>query len=360
MPKTISLFVLLTQLNKVNFFAVGLECINFAKNMYMEDNVNNKPYKRIIWLDWMKVWAILSIIWGHFFSAGHVYLYVFSVQVFCVISGFLYKKHDNLKVCISKCFWQLFVPTVILSFIMQLEAYFRCIALGLNYNISWPWFFEWLLLGHRWCMGPCWYFYSLIVMRLVMQMLPERRYVYMLLFVVLSSCAIYLHFIGFEVSNANVNVVVCMPFFLIGVFLKPMRNTFCQLHNIFIEVCILIASFAVIFLCGYYNGYVWMYKNGFGNNYIMYLLGGMAGASMLYIISLWLNRLHYQNMVVTLSKGSILIIGLHITIVRRLTQLPDRYWVEDLILAILILLAFLPIVQLAERFCPILIGKRTN
>ena len=44
---------------------------------------------RIVWLDWMKVLAILSILWGHFFSPGHLYLYVFSVQVFCVISGFL-------------------------------------------------------------------------------------------------------------------------------------------------------------------------------------------------------------------------------------------------------------------------------
>ena len=32
---------------------------------------------RIVWLDWMKTWAILSIIWGHFFSAGYVYLYVY-------------------------------------------------------------------------------------------------------------------------------------------------------------------------------------------------------------------------------------------------------------------------------------------
>jgi len=100
---------------------------------------------RIVWLDWMKVWAILSIIWGHFFSEGYVYLYVFSVQTFCLMSGFLYKKSPDWKTCLLKCFWQLFVPTVILSTIMQLEAYFRCMALGTSYNISWSWYFEWLL-----------------------------------------------------------------------------------------------------------------------------------------------------------------------------------------------------------------------
>ena len=113
---------------------------------------------RIMWLDWMKVWATLAVIWGHFFSKGDIYVFVFNLQVFCVISGFLYKKAPDWKTCIRKCFWQLLVPTVILSILMHLEAYFRCMALGTSYDISLPWFFEWLLLGHRWCMGPCWYF----------------------------------------------------------------------------------------------------------------------------------------------------------------------------------------------------------
>ena len=145
---------------------------------------------RLLWLDWMKVWAILSIIWGHFFSSGHIYLYIYSVQVFCVISGFLYKKAPNWWICIQKCFWQLLVPTVIMSTLMHLEAYFRCMALGQSYDISWPWFFEWLLLGHRWCMGPCWYFYSLIVIRIIMQMLLEKKWIYFILFVALSGGAI--------------------------------------------------------------------------------------------------------------------------------------------------------------------------
>ena len=79
--------------------------------MKASKQINN----RFVWLDWMKVLAILSIIWGHFFSAGYEYLYVFSVQTFCVISGFLYKKSAAWKLCLRKCFWHLFVQTVLLS-----------------------------------------------------------------------------------------------------------------------------------------------------------------------------------------------------------------------------------------------------
>ena len=282
---------------------------------------------RLVWLDWMKVWAILSIIWGHFFSEGYVYLYVFSVQVFCVMSGFLYKKAPNWKTCIQKCFWQLFVPTFIMSVVMHFEAYLRCMVQGSTYEISWSWFFKWFLLGHRWCMGPCWYFYTLIVMRLIMQVLPEKKWVYIFLFVGLSAGAVSLDVIAFEASNANVNVLLCMPFFLIGVFLKPLKQVFNELKNYYVETLVLAISVAGVILCAHYNGCVWMYLNHFGNNYALYILGGMAGTAMLYIMSLWLSRLPYRNTVQLLSRGSIAIIGLHIIIVRRLVQLPDRIWI---------------------------------
>ena len=85
-----------------------------------------KQKERIVWLDWMKVWAIISIIWGHFFSEGHLFLYVFSVQSFCLISGFLYKRYSDWTTCLKKCFWQLFVPTVIMSIIMLLVISLSC------------------------------------------------------------------------------------------------------------------------------------------------------------------------------------------------------------------------------------------
>ena len=312
---------------------------------------------RMVWLDWMKVLAILSIIWGHFFSEGHLYLYIFSVQVFCVISGFLYKKSPNWFTCIRKSFWQLFVPTVIMSIIMHFEAYLRCLALGQHYDISWPWFFQWLLLGHRWCMGPCWYFYTLMVMRLLMQVLPERKWVYTLLFVVLSTGAVFIHFTGIEISNANTNVLVCMPFFLIGLFLKPMKELLNCLQNYCVESIFLVIAIIGVVLCGNYNGYVWMYLCEYGNNYILFVIGGMSGTVMLYVISLWLSRLPYRNMIMILSKGSIVIIGLHIILVRRFTELPNRMWGEDLVSSVLILLAFVPMVRLAELFLPILLGR---
>ncbi len=265
-----------------------------------------------------------------------------------------------MKTCLIHCFWQLFVPTVIMSVIMHLEAYFRCLTLGEHYDLSWLWFFKGLLLGKHWCMGPCWYFYTLIVMRIVMQLLPEKKIVYTLLFMVLSAGAIYFHYKGIKISNANVNLLVCMPFFLIGVFLKPLKDYLSQFHNYIIVVSFFILAVVLVILCGYYNGYVWMYLCQYGNYYTLYIIGGLAGSILLYIISLWLSRLPYHNMVLTLSKGSILIIGLHIIIVRRLTELPNRMWGEDLLFSVLILCAFVPIIRIAEINFPLLLGRQKS
>ena len=336
----------------INYF------ISFAEKLINKMVIGKALDGRIVWLDWMKVWAILAIIWGHFFSAGYLYLYVFSVQVFCVISGFLYKRAPDWKTCIKKLFWQLLVPTIIMSVLMQLEAYLRGLASGGNYVIPWPWFFKWFMLGHRWCMGPCWYFYSLIVMRLIMQVLPEKKWVYLILFIVISAGAILWQQTGIKISNANLNVLVCMPFFLLGVFLKSLKNTLNGLDNLYLEFALLFFSIGAVVLCGHYNGYVWMYLCEYGNYFVLYILGGMAGSVMLYIVSLWLSRLPYRNMMMTISKGSILIIGLHIVVVRRLTDLPDRIWFEDLAFAVLLLLCFIPIIRFAELFCPLLLGKR--
>ena len=48
--------------------------------------------QRMNWVDWMKALGMYLIVAGHFFSVGDKYLYIFSVPVFFVISGFLNKR----------------------------------------------------------------------------------------------------------------------------------------------------------------------------------------------------------------------------------------------------------------------------
>ena len=138
--------------------------------------------------------------------------------------------------------------------------------------------------------------------------------------------------------------------------MKPLKSVANNLHSYFVEAALALVAVLLVFLCGKYNGEVWMYLCGYGHYYGLYLVGGFAGTLMLYVLSLWLGRLGQSDMTTTLAKGSILIIGLHIVIVRRLTELPDRFWIEDFLLSVIILLFFIPVVRMAEKYFPLLLG----
>lgn len=150
---------------------------------------------------------------------------------------------------------------------------------------------------------------------------------------------------------------VCL-FFLIGFFLKSLRVWLIKFNNFWLEIVIGFVSLALIWCCGTYNDPVWMYLCGYGSNYLLYIVGGVAGTVVLYVLSLWMAKLPYRNMVTSLSKGSILVIGLHIILVKRLMMLPARSCEEDLFFSILIMLCFIPIIRMTELFFPVLLGRK--
>ena len=49
--------------------------ISFAEKLIQLMSINRQIEGRIVWLDWMKVLAIFSIIWGHFFLLD-MYIYM--------------------------------------------------------------------------------------------------------------------------------------------------------------------------------------------------------------------------------------------------------------------------------------------
>ena len=59
---------------------------------------------RMVWIDWMKAIGMYLIVLGHFFAIGHKFVYVFSVPIFFVISGFLSKREANQKEFWKKIF----------------------------------------------------------------------------------------------------------------------------------------------------------------------------------------------------------------------------------------------------------------
>ena len=82
---------------------------------FIVSNANTRvPLDRLNWLDWMKAIGIGLIVYGLFFSLYDIYVYVFSVPMFFLISGFLCKKESEDRIFWKKLWLNLVIPLLII------------------------------------------------------------------------------------------------------------------------------------------------------------------------------------------------------------------------------------------------------
>ena len=324
--------------------------------------------KRLMWIDWMKVIGMYCIVWGHFFSIGHKYLYIFNVPLFFIISGFLSKKESNYRVFWNKILNNFFIPLFIISSINfcihVITAYFHG-TLSLHEIYSFPFL---VLIGQWYQLGGMWFVYTLIVLKILLQFFPNKLtcfFNFILLMLLLYYLKIHNGFIlGIDFSvhpNSILNICTAYPFFIIGYLLKKYSDRLnnYKIFNIFVWGGEEIILFLVICLCGHYNSFVWMYKNQFGNNFLLFLIGGIAGTGLIYLLAKALNE-KFSFYVQVLARGMILILGFQMIFIKIFMRLyPNRTFL-DAVFSFLIMLIFIPIILFVEKKFPILLGNRSK
>lgn len=318
----------------------------------------------------MKVLAMYLIIAGHSFVPGYPYIYVFSVPSFFILSGFLFKR-EPWNVFIKKSVWNLFVPMILLLFI---NISFNTLVNGWGLL---P-FIKVLLRslvgyqGENYAyrgLGALWFVYTLMVCRFIMQIIlntAHQKIIHLTtIFLFLIACIIYNRI---EVSpylqfNSIVNVLLAFPFFSIGFLLSFYKERICSLHFSVNSALLFMVSLILIYLCGNYNGLVYLYKCSFGRYLSLCFLGGMAGVYGLFFLSrLCEICFGHRKAIAILGQGTIIILGLHIIILSLLTELrsslfPGERGFDLYILSLFILLVFIPINLFCKRYLPLLFGK---
>ncbi len=104
-----------------------------------------------------------------------------------------------------------------------------------------------------------------------------------------------------------------------------------------------------------------MYDATYGSNIILFFVGGLAGTMSVFCISYLLRNIKSKT-VLTISKGTIIILGFHQLIIRIYDRLPDFFHTVfyEYIAALFILLFFIPIIKISEKYFPLLLGKRAE
>ncbi len=337
---------------------------NVIANISTENNVV-KPTTRFNWLDWMKVIGISLIVYGHFFSVFDRYVYVFSVPVFFLISGFLCKHESDNTIFWKKLFYNLAIPLFLICTINYLigaiQGYFFSENSVLPEN---PFtFYGKMLIGHFGAVGGFWFVYTLMILKIILQF--TNKAIFHLLWGILFLFFAYfinnndIQFHGenpFSTPWAITNTFVSYPFFMIGHYLSKLKSNISNYNVNKYTFCWIFLSLIVVFLCGHNHEYVFIFMCGYGDNLFLFLIGGLAGSVLVFFISKLLDKFRWK-FITEISIGTLIILGFHIHLIKICKHFIHHRSITDALLSVLIVLAFVPIIRLCEQYFPIILGK---
>lgn len=340
--------------------------MNSSSLNYCSPNASAKePLIRLNWLDWMKTIGIGLIVYGHFFSLYDIYVYVFSVPLFFLISGFLCKIESDNSIFWKKLWYNLIVPLIIICTINYLWGAFRGYCLSSSHSLPKNplFFYGKLLIGIHGAVGAFWFVYTLIILKVILQYTRTVYFhaiwfsMFLLLAYVINNYDIEI--MGkhpFKVAWSIPNSFVSYPFFIIGYFLRKWKDKLsCYQANKY-TLCWIAITLFVIFLCGHNHKYVFLYICGYGDNLILYLVGGIAGSAFIFFLSKLLEGIHW-SIVTDISVGTTLILGFHMHLISFIRHFLNSTSIADLIFSIIIVLLFVPIIRFCKSHIPIIMGK---
>lgn len=307
--------------------------------------------KRMNWLDWMKAIGMYLIVYGHYTSYGHEFIYTFSVPLFFVISGFLFKKEENIRTFFKKNFYNLLLPMLLMVILVQIRKNVPLILNGTFEVTKIPQICLGFLIGDQKVLGACWFIYTLFIIKAILQITPTSKHLHIIISFIFSIICIWLAKNENYLQNAIANVFLSYPFFIIGLALKKYKESLNKGFGKKNEIAMFLFFILITGICTYFNGNVWVYLNDYGKSFILYIIGGFCGTAIIYMLCKWLDNVRLSA-VSTISNGSIVILGLHYMFIRYTKIAPSL----DLVSALVLLLLFVPIIKLCERYCPIILG----
>lgn len=315
---------------------------------------------RLDWIDWMKALGIYLIVLGHFYSVGEKLIYVFHVPLFFVISGFLNKKEADGQVFWKKLWYNLAVPMLIMAILNLIIHSILKLLNGTFEPTDLYWFVRNVLFGMVSGYDALWFVYTLILLKILFQYFPSMRLFYSVTVGMLALAYFYnnIDLSGFPFflsqPNAVVNICTAFPFFALGVFLRNFKMVLNEWNQMMMLFPTFVCGVLVVIGCYFFNEYVAMYRCDYGNSILLFMLGGIAGSIMIFALSKILGRV--INVVAIISQGTIIIVGFH----KLLITLTREFFFEsylDIVFAAMIVMLFVPLIILTERYFPLMAGK---
>lgn len=331
--------------------------------------------ERLGYIDWMKTIGMLFIMIGHFASSVmSIVAFSFSVQLFFFISGFLFKRQDDLRNVLYKNITSLLIPYWIWGTLLILYLFFRTqilsnlgksiigLCLGLN-NYQ----------GVRGC-GELWFIVTLLELKCIFQFIRAKSDVLTVVCIFVASVLSIIYRYVIKDSSLEYfgiglfNVFIAAPFFVLGYYLSRYKDRITELSNS-VEckwLLVLLVSIAILLYLALKNGWVLMVYGQYGAYYMLYLICGFLGIFCSWIVASFLSKMSKSSFCYYIGIGTIVILATNVGIINLikpllLTEMSSdsfSYNLLSCIIAALLLILYLPAIKLFQRYMPFLIGNR--
>lgn len=325
------------------------------------------------WVDWMKAAGMLLIIWGHSFPETFTpFIYSFSVPLFFIISGYLFKRSQTFSIFFRKNLASLIVPYLILCLIKDfshITKYYNDIPELLKLPIG--------VLGgfHTYLEAPAaknlWFVYTLFIIKVIFQISNDNKKVLLSLTALCIAGAMICGFHDYHPMWGVTNTFLALPYFLTGYAVSinfkgklPKLIERIKSSNRILAVSGIVLLLVIQFLLSELNGPAWMYKGGYGNNILLFYILGFTGTVTSFLISALLDNVRVKA-IGMISIGTMVILQFHRDLYYPLGKLVKEFAMGNIsegvlsfIASAVVLVAFIPIIMLLQRYFPIMIGKR--
>lgn len=282
-----------------------------------------KDIKRNYMIDSAKVICLYLILFCHIPPTGglwHNFVYLFHVPIFFLIAGMFYKQKPICEVIVSSA-RTLLLPYLMFNLILVGCSVVITLLGGYGFELK-SHVFEPLMgimLGssgvatpYRLPGGPSWFLIALFMARVIFAVfLQSSRWMRILECLTLLTMYIVVdNYIGWNPFSMN-GAILGLPFLALGYVFK---GRIFELINKSAKIklgAILVIS-VLLYAMAYFNGLSDMFNGEYGNYYILFLLGGLAGSIMVLMIASFFNQ--SNEITKLIIEGSTFFICMHMMI----------------------------------------------
>jgi len=343
--------------------------------------------ERINWIDWGKALAVITVVFCHLPQSQewfyHRYLQTCIISIFFFLSGYLKKDHGSDKMNWDKYWNGLIIPYLLYNAIVYpywfVKYYIQHGGMPDFLSAMRP-IFGTLLFQHEnaFCEpldGPLWYLPAILAMHVIVDLCRKTRYQHTIL---IALCVLsYFVYAGNKSWNflpnlSFIGLISRIPIYYIGYVMgqKKLFRDINPIRNFGYGLVLMLASLV------FFHWHLQLFYTGdmshfLSTDFLMHIaLFYPVNICFVFGVLYFCKMLDgiQSKMIVNLSIGTLVIIGLHIVFITIVNFALEHllhiqgvicfHWYEALPVALLITGILYPVILWGKKYAPVLLGKK--